>query len=414
MNSPEAVRLIENTFDHAFDESRFTLFVKNLLNDVETKHNTYRGNLIKESFREHIVQYKRIGKYVDPENEALDVLLVEVADQSKLDKARTTLRNFVISHLDNFKKSYALVAFYAKSDGGADWRFSFVKLEYRTEVQSGKIKQEKDLTPAKRYSFLVGEHEKSHTAKKQLLPLLQNVFNNPTLAELEAAFSIEAVTDEFFEQYKLLFDKLVENFKKNEELKSELNKSQIEVARFAKKLLGQIVFLYFLQKKGWLGVSKDAAWGTGSKRFLQDLYTATVADGRNFFGDALQYLFYEALANDQTTLRGILRRERRVELVLEGLRYMDLIRWKLADKALNMDIPGLNEPTKQDRKQWPFTNTLLPIIDRDGLVFHDHIIKAGFARKIAGYQFDAARQYLWPIPASERLLNAELTQNPGY
>ncbi|MPR33058.1 RagB/SusD family nutrient uptake outer membrane protein [Salmonirosea aquatica] len=117
---------------------------------------------------------------------------------------------------------------------------------------------------------------------------------------------------------------------------------------------------------------------------------------------------------DQAALRNALRRERRVELVLEGLRYMDLIRWKLADKALNTDVPGLNDPTKQDRKQWPFTNTLLPRIDENGLVFHDHIIQAGFARKIAGYQFDASKQYLWPIPASERLLNPNLTQNPGY
>lgn len=117
---------------------------------------------------------------------------------------------------------------------------------------------------------------------------------------------------------------------------------------------------------------------------------------------------------DQAALRSILRRERRVELVLEGLRYMDLIRWRLADKALNTDVPGLNDPTKQDRKQWPFTSTLLPRIDENGLVFHDRIIQAGFARKIAGYKFEASRQYLWPIPASERLLNPKLTQNPGY
>lgn len=119
-------------------------------------------------------------------------------------------------------------------------------------------------------------------------------------------------------------------------------------------------------------------------------------------------------ATDQATLRNALRRERRVELPLEGLRYMDLIRWKIADKALNIDLPGLNEPAKQDRKQWPFTNTVLPVFDQNGLVFHENIIKAGFARKIAGYQFDAAKQYLWPIPASERLLNSKLTQNPGY
>jgi starch-binding outer membrane protein, SusD/RagB family len=133
------------------------------------------------------------------------------------------------------------------------------------------------------------------------------------------------------------------------------------------------------------------------------------------YGKKLEDASYPKITTtDQTALRNALRRERRVELVLEGLRYMDLIRWKLADKALNIDVPGLNDPTKQDRKQWPFTNTLKPIIDENGLVFHNHIIQAGYARKIAGYEFDKSRQYLWPIPASERLLNANLTQNPGY
>ena len=124
---------------------------------------------------------------------------------------------------------------------------------------------------------------------------------------------------------------------------------------------------------------------------------------------------YPKITNtDQTELRKAMRRERRVELVLEGLRYMDLIRWKLADKALNTNIPGLNQPTNQDRKQWPFTNTVLPVIDENGLIFHNNIISAGYANKIAEYKFDASRQYLWPIPASERLLNPNLTQNPGY
>ncbi|MDD2413390.1 MAG: Eco57I restriction-modification methylase domain-containing protein, partial [Bacteroidales bacterium] len=207
------------------------------------------------------------------------------------------LRNFVISHLDSFEKDYALVAFYSNSDGGADWRFSFVKLEYTTEVKEGKIKQNKDLTPAKRYSFLVGEHEKAHTAKKQLLPLLENIYNNPTVEEIELAFSIEAVTNEFFEQYKTLFVGLTEQFEQNNQLKTELAAAGIEIPRFTKKLLGQIVFLYFLQKKGWMGVAKDQEWGTGDKRFLQTLFDQSASEGKNFFGDYLQFLFYEALAH---------------------------------------------------------------------------------------------------------------------
>lgn len=299
MQKQEAQNIIESTFNASFSEEKFTLFIKNLLNDIDTtKYNEYHGQYIKDAFKDHIKQYKRIGKYTDPNGDALDVLIVEVKDQTKLDKTRTSLRNFVISHLDSFEKDYALVAFYSNSDHGADWRFSFVKLEYKTEVKEGKLKQSKELTPAKRYSFLVGVHEKAHTAKKQLLPLLENVYNNPTLEELEEAFSIEKVTDEFFEQYKSLFLVLTEQFDKDRNgLKEQLVAAGIDIPRFTKKLLGQIVFLYFLQKKGWLGVPKTEKWGKGEKKYLQKLYNDAEETGKNFFGDYLQHLFYEALAH---------------------------------------------------------------------------------------------------------------------
>jgi hypothetical protein len=71
------------------------------------------------------------------------------------------------------------------------------------------------------------------------------------------------------------------------------------VSRFAKKLLGQIVFLYFLQKKGWLGVPKDGRWGQGSKRFMRERYDQVNRAGDNYYHDFLQYLFYEALAHER-------------------------------------------------------------------------------------------------------------------
>ncbi|WP_162127947.1 Eco57I restriction-modification methylase domain-containing protein [Flavobacterium phycosphaerae] len=301
MDKKTAQQLIEKTFNNSFNEEQFTIFSKNLLNDFETKNNSYSGNLLWDDYKEHINSYKRIGKYIDPQGDALDILLVEVKTVTKLEKARTTLRNFVIKHLNNFEKDYALVAFYSKEDGGDDWRFSFVKLEYRSEFDEGKgkVKTKKDFTPAKRYSFLVGKYEKCHTAQEQLLPLLQNIANNPTVAELENAFSIEKVTDEFFNQYKELYSKLFEHFKKDNNIQAELLRSNIDNARFTKKLLGQIVFLYFLQKKGWLGVEQNQKWGTGNKRFVQDLFDVSENERVNFFKDKLQYLFYEALAKER-------------------------------------------------------------------------------------------------------------------
>lgn len=122
----------------------------------------------------------------------------------------------------------------------------------------------------------------------------------------------------------------------------------------------------------------------------------------------------EITAMDQATLTEVVRRERRVEFVMEGLRYMDLIRWRIAEKALNTKLVGLRNPDDQNRSQWPFTDTVLPEIDEDGVVKHDAILNSGFAQLRATYVFDEARQYLWPIPANERLLNTNLSQNSGY
>ncbi|WP_336070303.1 Eco57I restriction-modification methylase domain-containing protein [Mesoflavibacter sp. CH_XMU1404-2] len=299
MDKNSAINLIDKTFNNAFDEAQFTNFIQNLLNDFEIKPNKYSGNTIWEDQRDHVGYYKRIGKYIDPEGEALDVLIVQVKNVSKLERARTALRNFVIKHLNNFEKDYALVAFYSKEDDGFDWRFSFIKMEHQSylDEEKQKVKMRKEFTPAKRYSFLVGKYEKSHTAKTQLLPLLQNIANNPTISELEKAFSIERVTDEFFEQYKSLYIKVYEYFEKQD--LSIFQDSQLDASGFTKKLLGQIVFLYFLQKKGWLGVPKNERWGNGDKHFVQKLFEKAQQENLNFFKDYLQYLFYEALAKER-------------------------------------------------------------------------------------------------------------------
>jgi very-short-patch-repair endonuclease/predicted RNA methylase len=301
MDKNTARKLVEDTFNKKFDEEQFTLFIKNFLNDIEPRDNAYSGQYIWDAHKDHINTYKRIGKYVDPEGEALDVLIVEVKSIVKLERARTALRNFVIKHLSKFDKDFALAAFYSKEDDGEDWRFSFVKLEHQSylDEQKGKVKTRKEFTPAKRYSFLVGKHEDAYTAKNQLLPLLQNVSTNPTVEDIENAFSIEKVTDEFFLQYKDLYVKLFEHFTNDGTIQKELVHSDIDTVRFTKKLLGQIVFLYFLQKKGWLGVPKNQKWGAGNKRFIQNLFDTAQQENKNFYKEYLQYLFYEALAKER-------------------------------------------------------------------------------------------------------------------
>lgn len=362
MDKNTAQELIEKTFNNAFNEEQFTVFAKNLLNDFEDKHNQYSGNLIWDDYKEHINTYKRIGKYNDPDGEALDVLIVEVKSVTKLERARTALRNFVIKHLSKFEKDYALVAFYSKEDKGNDWRFSFIKLEYRSELdeEKGKVRTKKEFTPAKRYSFLVGKYEKAHTAKNQLLPLLQNISNNPTIEELEAAFSIEKVTDEFFNQYKDLYIKLYEHFENDRKVKAAIKEAGIDNARFTKKLLGQIVFLYFLQKKGWLGVAQNARWGTGKKRFVQELFEQAQTQKLNFFKDKLQYLFYEALAKERDNENSYSKRfDCRIPFLNGGLFETDY-NWQEA----NISIPSTLFRNDEKNKAGDVGTGILDVFDR--------------------------------------------------
>jgi len=297
MDKQQALNYISEVLQNRFDREKFIIFVSNLLNHIERRDVHYSGNLVPEAYRNHINQYWRVGKYINPDDVEIDILIVEVKSLSKLDRARTTLRNFAINRLKQFEKDYSLIAFYSKEDQGSDWRFSFVKIEHEAyQDDKGKVKTRTDFTPAKRYSFLVGEHENSYTAQKQLIDLLQTDTTDPTLKSIEDAFSIEKVTDEFFQQYCELYLKLSEHVSKEPVLqcKSEEETRQ-NVSRFAKKLLGQIVFLYFLQKKGWLGVPREQSWGVGSRRFMRERYQ----ENQNYYCDFLQYLFYEALANDR-------------------------------------------------------------------------------------------------------------------
>lgn len=120
---------------------------------------------------------------------------------------------------------------------------------------------------------------------------------------------------------------------------------------------------------------------------------------------------YPAITSTQATaLRTILRRERRVEFPREGLRYMDLIRWKLAEKILTKPVVGLPDPAAQNRTKWPFPG--ITPIDEDGVA--DYTGFGADVKSIAQRSFDKTRQYLWPIPAVERRVNPNVTQNTGY
>ena len=303
MDKAQAAQKIREVFESPFDEGRLHKFVKELLNDIDgSKAFEYHGSYIPEAYREHIKQYKRVGQYTDPNDKQLDILTINLKKETSLERARTMQRNFVLWYLKQKNRDDALVAYY--TDGNNDWRFSYVRLEYQSKKDpEGIIRSKEEPKSARRYSFLVGKNEPSHTAQQQLVPLLQDAENNPTLARIEQAFNIESVTKEFYQKYKELYLNLKDNciekeIKRSKQFREELNSKGIDEVSFTKKLLGQIVFLYFIQKKGWLGVPKDKTWGNGDRRYLRTLLDKAIASKQNFYADYLEYLFYQALATE--------------------------------------------------------------------------------------------------------------------
>lgn len=100
---------------------------------------------------------------------------------------------------------------------------------------------------------------------------------------------------------------------------------------------------------------------------------------------------------DPVKLTTALRRERRVELAWEGLRLYDLFRWRTAHIELKGRVHGMKLCTVAEAA----TYTKFPV-NSNGYYFCE---ETNFRENV---------DYLWPIPQTERDVNQNLTQNPGY
>lgn len=141
----------------------------------------------------------------------------------------------------------------------------------------------------------------------------------------------------------------------------------------------------------------------------------------------------KAVVGTQQEMRTMIRTERYIEMAAEGHRLPDLYRWRLAEKVYNLPVYFLNrawaganwdgDPSKTSAdyqkliKNWYDGNYPIggiPEIDENGIADLSEMCEKGYVVKATQRKFDASRDYLWPIPASDRLVNSNLTQNPGY
>lgn len=350
----QTIRKIETILTSQYDVSNYTDFIREIFPAVQIVapdrfHKEYTN------FSSHIEGSAHVGNYTDPDGKTMIIFAVQLKKESYVENSRSTQRSYAKKLMEAGNADAAIVAFY--TEGDPKWRLSFVRLDYEIKFENGKLNTTENMTPAKRYSYLVGQDEPCHTAISRFRRFIIDDPNaaQPTLDDLEEAFSVEKVTEEFFNLYCEKFHQLRESLEANPDFVIEAKQHNFTSAQFAKKLMGQIVFLYFLQKKGWLGVSawpkemnakeyknafyargaksreliprvyvqvaedkyklsgraldelsdadetvlascvKGNAWGTGSKTFMRTLFDFSQRKQANFFDDFLEPLFYNAL-----------------------------------------------------------------------------------------------------------------------
>lgn len=251
MNS--RIKKVEDILTSEFNSTRYIDLIREIFPSVKIvapdKFNKEWTN-----FASHIEGSYHVGNYVDPGGKKLIINSVQLVKQSYVENSRSTQRSYAKKLMESGNADAAIVAFFTPGD--PKWRLSFVRLDYEIKFENGKINTTENMTPAKRYSYLVGKDEPCHTAISRFHQFITDDLNaaKPSLDDLEEAFSVEKVTQEFFNLYCEKFHQLREALEANPDFVEEAKEHNFTSSQFAKKLMGQIVFLYFLQKKGWLGV----------------------------------------------------------------------------------------------------------------------------------------------------------------
>lgn len=252
----------------------------------------------------------QLGTITLADDNKIAVYEIKLSDSVDIIANRVGIRNLL--HNDWRAKGCVGAFMFCYRENESVLRFSYVSSTFKFN-EAGQL--ERDETDTKRFTYLLGAGHRSRTAIKQFEDLKSSSL---LLADITKAFSIEALGDRFFKDYKKIYEDIIEfvtgkRFIKvsnkweekvvnapNSEIMGEFSRfsnPEKAVRDYVKNLMGRIVFLQFIQKKGWLGVPANKEWGEGDKEFLQNLYDRS--NKENFIDDVLETLF-----NDINKKRG--------------------------------------------------------------------------------------------------------------
>ena len=275
-----------------------------LLHDIFRKGASFMANpILVDSHSDLVSSSLQLGTITLNDGNKIAIYEVRLSERVDIVANRVGIRNLLVSDW-KLKGCVGAFMFCFKEDESV-LRFSYVS-ETWTFSDDGKM--QKESTDTKRFTYLLGAGHRSRTAIGQFEKLRDSAL---TLKDLTKAFSLEALSDRFFEGYKGIYEDIIEAVTGKRMMKisnkweekvtgtgdgvilrefSVFDEPEKAIRDYVKNLMGRIVFLQFLQKKGWLGVPIDKAWGSGDKEFIQNLYS-NCPNKSAFIDDILEVLF---------------------------------------------------------------------------------------------------------------------------
>ncbi|MBO7541718.1 MAG: hypothetical protein J6T33_08685, partial [Bacteroidales bacterium] len=250
---------LRQLFQSEFDYKQYTNeIVHNLFgcNDVAIKPELLDTSA--EGDRSHY-----IGRMEETEGRLLGFFYTRVAEGSDVRRKRVGLRKLIAPYL-----KYDVDAAIAVFDDGAHWRLSYI-----CDMRDGA-------TSAKRFSYILGDEKGQYKTPLERLDRISSKNGRFALDDLKVAFSVDSLSDEFFKEYHRHYDIIIDYLAKN----ANLDVKDSILHDYVKKMMGRIVFLHFLQKKGWLNDDTN---------YLKNLFFMQPLDRQaDFLEKVLEPLFF--------------------------------------------------------------------------------------------------------------------------
>lgn len=275
--TPDSLR---NLFQSSFNLAQWYSFLQHFFNATELK-----------SAPEKIIGHTSDDGYylgnIDTTDSYRIGLFHYIITKGSVANKRVGLRNLVKSFINPTWGEFdaALVVF----DSGDHWRLSFI-FDIKGEA-----------TSPKRYTYVFGSDDLLYRTPIERFNFLKK--KGVSFENLKTAFSVEALSDEFFDKYREQYADFIQyitgkRFVKvgskwaekvlgepNAALMQAFDHNEKKIRDYVKKMMGRITFLHFLQRKGWM---------CGDLNYMQNMFENS-AYKDDYLDSVLEPLFFGIL-----------------------------------------------------------------------------------------------------------------------